>query len=46
MLHNCKTARLERLSVVLFYCQIPVARINVMLCYVDKKANVTSIYIQ
>src|SRR6218665_4120876 len=32
----CKTTRLERLSVILFYCQILVARIKcyVMLCYV------------
>ena|SRR6218665_1232818 len=32
MQHNCKTARLERISAIQFYCQILVARINVMLC--------------
>jgi len=31
MLHNCETARLEILSVILFYCQILVTRVNVML---------------
>src|SRR6218665_1508819 len=42
MLHNCKTARLERLSVILFYCQILVARIKcyVMLCYVSIRVSI------
>jgi len=35
MLHNCKTARLESLSVILFYCQILVTRINVVMLMVQ-----------